>query len=240
MTGKKLFRKTVHLALVAGMCFGALTSQAAELTVKQQSLIPIAALTAMGATDRLKETLADKLDSKSLTVNEIKEVLIQMYAYTGFPRSLTGLGVLVQLLKERQSAGIEDTVGRAATPVAQGTDIRALGTQVQTQLVGRPVKGPVYDFAPEIDTYLKEHLFGDIFASDLLTHQEREIATVSALAALPAPAQLRSHLNVSLNTGLTPEALEELTQILSHEVSQQAGDLARNTLGALLKQRQSQ
>ena len=81
----------------------------------------------------------------------------------------------------------------------KGTNIRELGTKVQTELIGRPAAGPVYDFSPEIDTYLKEHLFGDIFASDVLDHQAREIATVSALASLPAPTQLRSHLNVCLN-----------------------------------------
>jgi len=28
-------------------------------------------------------------------------------------------------------------------------------------------------FAPAIDTFLKEHLFADIFARDILTHKER-------------------------------------------------------------------
>ena len=36
----------------------------------------------------------------------------------------------------------------------------------------------------------------------------------SALAALPAPAQLRSHLNVCMNVGLTPEELSRFAEEL--------------------------
>lgn len=237
MTKFNFFQKTATAAIAAGMLFNIVSAQAAELTPKQQGIIPIAALTARGDANRLKTALAEQLDNKRLTVNEIKDVLVQMYAYTGFPRSLTGLNAFVQLLDERKKAGIEDYVGRAATPLAPNTDIRALGTKTQTELVGRPVSGPVYDFSPEIDTYLKEHLFGDIFSSDLLTHQEREIATISALASLPAPVQLRSHLNASLNTGLTPNALTEFTEILSREVDDNAGTLARSTLQKVLETR---
>lgn len=65
-------------------------------------------------------------------------------------------------------------------------------------------KGPVFDFAPAIDTYLKEHLFGDIFGRDNLSYEDREIATLGALAVLEGvEPQLMSHFNISLNIGLT-------------------------------------
>lgn len=162
---------------------------------------------------------------------------MQMYAYTGFPRSLTGLGVFVNLLKERKASGINDKVGRGPTPLPKGTNIRELGTKVQTELIGRPAAGPVYDFSPEIDTYLKEHLFGDIFASDVLDHQAREIATVSALASLPAPTQLRSHLNVCLNVGLTPDDLHEFVKVLRDKVGSEEADLADQALKTVLQSR---
>ena len=202
--------KLTCAAAAAGLLFAVSGAQAQALTPKQESIIPIAALTAKGDAARLKTVLADALNRKSMTANEMKDVLLQMYAYTGFPRSLT---------------------------LPAGTNIRELGTKTQTELVGRPVKGPVYDFSPEIDTYLKEHLFGDIFSSDLLTHQERELATISALASLPAPVQLRSHLNASLNVGLSPEALREFTEILRRDVGSTEAALAQTTLDAVLAQR---
>ena len=109
--------KLTCAAAAAGLLFAVSGAQAQALTPKQESIIPIAALTAEGDAARLKTVLADALNRKSMTVNEMKDVLLQMYAYTGFPRSLTGLGVLVNLLDERHAAGITDEKGREATPL---------------------------------------------------------------------------------------------------------------------------
>ncbi len=108
---------------------------------------------------------------------------------------------------------------------------------MQTRLIGRPAAGPVYDFAPEIDTYLKEHLFGDIFASGILDDKTREIVTVSALAALPAPQQLRSHLNVCFNVGFSETDLKAYVRRLHEAVGHTEGDLARTTLSTVVKAR---
>ena len=108
---------------------------------------------------------------------------------------------------------------------------------MQTRLIGRPAAGPVYDFAPEIDTYLKEHLFGDIFASGILDDKTREIVTVSALAALPAPQQLRSHLNVCFNVGFCETDLKAYVRRLHEAVGHTEGDLARTTLSTVVKAR---
>lgn len=105
--------------------------------------------------------------------------------------------------------------------------------------MGRPVAGPVYTFSPNIDTYLKDHLFGAIFANDVLNRRERELATVSALAALPAPAQLRSHLNVFMNVGLTPEELSRFAEELKKNVGEREGKLAQDTLKTVLETRRT-
>lgn len=60
------------------------------LNVKQKQIIPIAAFTANSDLQKLKTALNEGLDA-GLTVNEIKEILVQMYAYAGFPRSLKGI-----------------------------------------------------------------------------------------------------------------------------------------------------
>lgn len=231
-------RIAMTLATVA--CMGlANVAVAAELSNKQTQLIPIAAFTANGDRVRLKQALIDGLE-KGLTVNEIKDVLVQMYAYTGFPRSLTGLGTLVNVLEERKAKNIADNMGRSASPRPEGKTVREFGTEVQTRIIGRPASGPVYELSPEIDTYLKEHLFGDIFASDLLTLQEREIATVSALASLPAPAQLQGHINGCLNVEVTPAQLNEFVEVLRKEVGTEQAKLAEDTLERVLKAREAQ
>ena len=59
------------------------------------------------------------MDAK-LTVNEIKEILVQMYAYSGFPRSLNGINTFMAVLEERKKKGIADTEGKTAAPIDGG------------------------------------------------------------------------------------------------------------------------
>lgn len=206
------------------------------LNGKQQSIIPIAAFTAKGDTEKLKGALAEGLQN-GMTVNEIKEVLVQMYAYTGFPRSLTGLNTFIALLDERKAQGIHDELGKDAAPLPDKANIRDLGTANQTAIIGRPASGRVYEFAPVIDTFLKEHLFGDIFSRDVLSFQERELATVSALASLPAEAQLRSHLNCCLVVGLSENQMKAFVSVLETKVGKPEAELAKKSLSAVLQNR---
>ena len=66
------------------------------LDAKETALVAISMYTAHGDMPRLKQALSTGLDA-GLTVNEIKEVLVQLYAYCGFPRSLNALGNFMQL-----------------------------------------------------------------------------------------------------------------------------------------------
>lgn len=215
-------------------CFASENAQ--KLSPKQQSLIPIAAFTANGDTERLETALAQGLEN-GMTVNEIKEVLIQMYAYAGFPRCLTGLNTFLAVLDERKKQGIQDEMGEDASPLPEHADIYEIGTANQTKIIGRPASGRIYEFAPVIDTFLKEHLFGDIFSRDILTFQERELATVAALASLPAEAQLRSHLNCCFVAGLTEGQLKEFVSVLNEKVGNTEAKLAEKVLNTVITNR---
>jgi alkylhydroperoxidase/carboxymuconolactone decarboxylase family protein YurZ len=102
-----------------------------------------------------------------------------------------------------------------------------------------PVKGEVYDFAPVVDQFLKEHLFGDIFGRDNLDFKTREIATISALAGLGgAENQLRSHFGVGMYNGLTEGQLKHLVSIIQSNVGSKEGNAASQVLQTVLKQKQ--
>ena len=137
----------------------------------------------------------------------------------------------MNLLNERRAQGITDTAGREKSPVPQDRSVLERGTATQTAIVGHPVKGPLFEFSPDIDRYLKTHLFGDIFDSDLLTHKQRELAT------LPAPAQLASHLSCAMVVGLTEAQLRELAATLRSQVGGKEADLAEKTLDEILKKK---
>jgi alkylhydroperoxidase/carboxymuconolactone decarboxylase family protein YurZ len=201
------------------------------LSAQQQAIVPIAAFAAEGDISRLSTALHRGLDA-GLTVSDAKEVLVQVYAYAGFPRSLNALGELMMVLEARRQRGIEDAPGRAPqAAVPTGEALRSAGTANQTRLVGEPVRGPLFDFAPAIDEYLKTHLFGDIFARDNLDWQIRELATVGMLSALPgAEAQLQSHMRISMNVGLTGSQLAQLVQLLDKHVGTDHAARARAAL----------
>jgi alkylhydroperoxidase/carboxymuconolactone decarboxylase family protein YurZ len=174
-----------------------------ELTEKQLSIIPIAGFTAKGEIQNLKSALSKGLDA-GLTINEIKEILVQLYAYAGFPRSLNAINAFETVLNERRQKGIEDTAGREPSPQNFKNGKFEYGKDVQTTLTGSTETGQAQKFVPVIDTFLKEHLFADIFSRNNLDYKSREIATISALASLTKTEnQLRSHLKVCKNIGLT-------------------------------------
>jgi 4-carboxymuconolactone decarboxylase len=204
------------------------------LTAKEQCIVTIASFTANGNQKSLSTTLYEGLNT-GLTISEIKEVMVQLYAYAGFPRSLNALNTFMTVLRDRKQNGINDAPGKAPTPLPTHKTKLELGTEVQTKLVGAPVKGEVFEFSPAIDQFLKEHLFWDIFGRDNLDFKTREIATISALACLGgAENQLRSHFNVGMYNGLTKVQLKHLVSIIQKKVGQKEGDDANAVLQNIL------
>lgn len=82
-----------------------------RLNEKQQAIIPIAVYAAIGQMDKLNSALHRGLNA-GLTINEIKEVLVHIYAYCGFPRSLNAISALITVLENRNLKGITDETGR--------------------------------------------------------------------------------------------------------------------------------
>ena len=201
------------------------------LTPRQRAIPLVAAFMANSDMSRLNAALNQGLDA-GLTLSEVKEVLVQLYAYAGFPRSLNALGELLKVVQARKQRGLQDAPGREPSrAVATGNDLVIAGQANQTEISGGPVQGAVFDFAPTINQFLQAHLFGDIFERDNLDWQSRELATVGALVAMPgAEAQLSSHMRASLRVGLTAAQLQQLTQVLADEVGTEAAARANEAL----------
>ena len=210
------------------------------LNQEQQSIIPIAAFTAEGDINRLKSALNQGLDA-GLTVNEIKEVLVHLYAYTGFPRSLNALSAFMAVVDKRKAKGIDDAMGKEASPVPSDLDKDAYGAKVRAKLAGleKDISGAKWQlFSPAMDTFLKEHLFADLFIRDVISHQERELATIAALANMTGTGgQLGFHLGGAMNTGLTEEQMEDFISVFETEVSKARAESAKKILVGVLARR---
>lgn len=211
------------------------------LNEQEQAIVSISALTAVGDLKHLETQLNTGLDG-GLTINEIKEVLIQLYAYCGFPRSLNAINTFMSVLEERKAKGITDVQGKEASAITTAENKYETGKKNLQTLTGREEKGPktgANAFAPAIDTFLKEHLFADIFSRDVLTYQQRELATISVLSSLEGvTSQLEFHLAVGINIGLKESQLKQVFSIIETHIGKQQAELANNVLLNIIANKQ--
>ena len=182
-----------------------------NLTKRQQNLVQISAYTASSKLDELQIAVNDGLNN-GLSVAEIKDLIAQLYAYCGFPKALNGLGVLDKTLKERQKMDLKTEIGKENKIIDQKINSLEVETDTQTKLVGNKVD--MSAISADVDYYLKAHLFGDIFASEIFSWQEREIITVAALAAMNGTEPQRdAHINISKHNGITQAQIDEILAI---------------------------
>jgi alkylhydroperoxidase/carboxymuconolactone decarboxylase family protein YurZ len=211
------------------------------LSVQQQNTINISALTAVGDLTNLKRSLNGGLDA-GLTVNEIKETLVHLYAYCGFPRSIRGLQTFMEVIEERKTKGINDKQGNEASAINSDGSKYERGKAILGELTKAKQDGPLNGysaFAPVIDTFLKEHLFADIFERDVLTYAQRELVTISVLSSIGGvEPMLRSHLSISLNVGLTPQQLTHFITVIESTVGKEKANAAKSVLTEVLKGQQ--
>ena len=188
---------------------------------------------------KLKTSLNEGLDA-GLTINEIKEILVQMYAYAGFPRSLNGINSFMDVLESREQKGVRDEVGKEPNSISTDKSSVELGTANLTKLVGTSAAVKYSTFCPTIDVFLKGRLFGDIFGRDNLDFQSREIATISALATLAeVNPQLQSHFNVGFNTGLTAPQMRSLISVVRAKVGKKQAENASKLLAKVMSTTQT-
>ena len=241
--------KSLKYCLLLGILFSAmatnLNAQSAinnnqALPAKQQHIVTISAFTAKGDLIQLKKALGDGL-AAGLTVNEIKEVLVHLYAYCGFPRSLQGINTFITVLEDRKAEGITDKVGKEATPVKSTATKYQQGKKVLETLTGRPktgLKTGYAAFSPEIEVFLKEHLFADLFTRDILSYAERELATIAALISLGGvEPMLRGHLGIGLNMGLTESQLRQIFSLLETTVGKKEAEAGSQILAEVIRSR---
>lgn len=186
-----------------------------KLTLKQEQIVAISALTADGNWTQLEQALQKGLDS-GLTQNEVKEILLQLYAYVGFPKSLNSINHLSSVLTGRRAKGIADVLGTEPDTLPSDTDKYAYGKKtVETLFGSEKGKAPYAEAVPATDTFLKEHLFADIFGRGVLSYEDRELATISALAATGnVQPMLKAHMTGGMNVGLSKAQLEEALNII--------------------------
>ena len=233
------------ITTLLGVFFGCgiVTSQTPKaeqaMDSKRQHITEVAALTGKGDLDKLKTVLIDGLND-GMAVSELKEVMVHAYAYCGFPRALRGLQTLVAVLDERKAKGIEDDWGRKASPITDTRSKYERGRDILVEISGIPADAPKADYAilaPEIEVFLKEHLFAELFERDVLTYAERELTTVAVIASLGKGVEpmLKGHMGIALNVGITPDELRSVLAIVEKNIGRDEADGGRLALNEVLQ-----
>src|SRR3954463_6517457 len=80
------------------------------------------------------------------------------------------------------------------------TDNKEIGTHMD-------IVAAFKDLAPDLESYIVEFAFGDIYSREGTTQQQKTIATIASLVALGTEPQLELHINVGITIGLTPKEI---------------------------------
>ncbi|MFW2487206.1 carboxymuconolactone decarboxylase family protein [Clostridium chromiireducens] len=210
------------------------------LDLKSKEIAVVAALTALGnAQPQLKVHINGALNV-GCTINEIKEVIIQMSGYSGFPTSINAMNALKDVINERKMEGMNDIVGDEPTNEILPSERYEVGVKELSELDSNQVKvleEAYNDFAPDL-VKLVVNSYADIIGRNNLSKRYRQIATIAALTALGnAKPQLKFHINAGLNIGLTIDEVNEIMLLMTVFAGFPAAINGANTLKEVVNER---
>ena len=95
------------------------------------------------------------------------------------------------------------------TRYQQGLDIMNEITLTDNKEIGThmDIVAAFKDLAPDLESYIVEFAFGDIYSREGLTKQQQTMVTIASLVTLGTEPQLELHINVGITIGLTPNEI---------------------------------
>ena len=117
------------------------------------------------------------------------------------------------------ASSAEEVAAAGSEPLCQPGDRFERGLQRLdeiTQGQGQAVVDSLSRTSPDLARYIIEYPYGDVFCRDGLSDQQRQIATIAALAAIGyTNPELKVHIHGALNVGLTEEEVIETMILMS-------------------------
>lgn len=206
---------------------------------KSKEVVAVSSLIAQGAIPQLKVHLNGALNT-GCSMQEVKEIILQMSVYTGFPRSINAMHAFKEVVDERRSKGIRDVTGDVSNREGGSCNRYGKGAEALSHLdtlQARRLEEAYGDFSPELVRFTLEYAFADIYSREGLDRKYRQMATVSALATLGnAPSQLQFHIKGTLNVGITEEEIKEMMLLMTVYAGFPAAINAMNMLREVLEE----
>lgn len=184
-----------------------------QLSRRDRNLIVLAILGALHQTSQLAYYVPGAINH-GLTPEEIREVMIHLGAYAGFPRALDAMAETNRLL-----AGLGHGPGPEGLPGSErlsDAERRARGAEVMGRLSGNAAPDPdevlkaLAGKLGPIGEYGIDFAFGEVWARPQLSRRDRSLVVVSILTALGRADEMDIHVPAALRHGVTKIELEEL------------------------------
>jgi len=170
-------------------------------------LAPIAAAAALGEAAALERYLDEALRG-GCPISAVREALLMLAPFGGFPRTLDALGHMSAVL--RRTGHVDDDASSTRDPVEtpardgdrddHATRGRALFDRVYGDDAER-VLSRLLKLDPELPFWVLEDAYGRVLARPGLSPAQRERLAVVFLCALRLPNQLSGHVRGALRCG---------------------------------------
>ncbi len=183
------------------------------------SLAPIAAAAALGRPEELDAALESALQGGCSAV-EIRETLLTVALFAGFPRTLDALSTASEVLRRH---GVDaDTSAEPGLPDSEAERrelFRARGGELFSRVYGDDtgrVRALLAALDPELDGWILEDAYGKVLARPALPASERERVAVVLLASLGLRNQLPGHVRGAIHCGATPAQIVASVSSAAH------------------------
>ena len=179
--------------------------QTGELTLKQREMITCITLATMQTLPQLKAHAGAALNV-GVTSEELREVMYLTAPFIGFPKMLNAVATVNEVFKERGISLPLEKQGTVTEETRHKTG-KAIQDKQYPRGVSSVMSGMPGDMGKNVEQFLTDYFFGEIYSRGALDLQTRELLGYCVLATLEAESQLHSHYHGNINAGNSPETL---------------------------------
>jgi 4-carboxymuconolactone decarboxylase len=188
------------------------------LPLREKEIAVVAALSAVGnAQPQLMVHINGALNT-GCSIEEVKEVILHISGYAGFPCAINAMNVFRETINERAEKGINDKKGMPASNNTSDDRYHRGSLELESIFPGQidRLNKSLGVIAPDLVRYVVEFGYGDIYSRGVISKRQRQIATIAALTAMgTASEQLFFHISAGLNVGLSKEEIVEVMILMS-------------------------
>ena len=190
------------------------------LNKRDRSLIAIASLTSQYLLDPPLRTNIKGGINHGLTPTEVREIIIHLCGYVGFPKTIDAMTIANQVFVEMGLASADDKLEPAKRIDLE--ERRRLGSAALSRVTGgafpsdpQQALAAVQSQLGDLGAYAVEFLFAEVWTREELSRRDRSLIVVTALASLGRKDELDIHVPGAVQHGVSKEELEELMIMIS-------------------------